>query len=261
MTTDNDRKEKKDEDADVHIHYGGMTLGSLLRKLESGMKYFRKLSRKKQRATRRQMVTNGHNNEERHLDLLRHGNYSTSALFAANELLREARKSIGISRENVLIQAGINPESERDSKTNCQWYELLETSNALPFFQGDFLRPLLKALKISVAEFKDLQQQALVEASRPFGEFTVVVRLVATVYQREILDVGTTLPQARKRVMEHSKRFYQACLRTTLISTEYYKEGELAYTSAHEPTGGLNNTFPGLYYDPDSFEQLVLKEW
>ena len=35
MTTNNDRKEKKDKEADLHIHYGGMTLGSLLRKLRS----------------------------------------------------------------------------------------------------------------------------------------------------------------------------------------------------------------------------------
>ena len=35
MTTNNDRKEKKDEEAGLHIHYGGMTLGSLLRQLRA----------------------------------------------------------------------------------------------------------------------------------------------------------------------------------------------------------------------------------
>ena len=35
MTTNNDKREKKDEEADLHIHYGGMTLGSLLRQLRA----------------------------------------------------------------------------------------------------------------------------------------------------------------------------------------------------------------------------------
>jgi hypothetical protein len=182
-------------------------------------------------------------------------------LFAANKLLRKSRRSIGLSREEVLTQAGINSESERDFKTNRKWYELLEESSALPFFPGDFLIPLLKTLKISVAEFKTLQQKALTEASKPLTEFTIVIRIFSAVYQRELLDLGTTLPQGRTRTMELSKRFGKACLRTTLVSTEYYEKGELAFTSAHAPSGGFNNTSAGIYYDPDSFEQLVLKEW
>jgi len=35
MTTNNDRKEKKEEEAGLHIHYGGITLGSLLRQLRA----------------------------------------------------------------------------------------------------------------------------------------------------------------------------------------------------------------------------------
>lgn len=208
-------------------------------------------------------MTKKHNDEEPQEPVLkrRYGNYHTSVLFAANKLLRESRRSKGISREQVLTQAGINPESKRVFKTNREWYELLEGSSALPFFPGDFLRPLLKALNISVAEFKTLQQQTLTEASKPSTEFTIVIRLYSAIYQRELLDLGTTLPQARTRVMELSKRFGKSCLRTTLVSNEYYEKGKLAFTSASAPTGGLNNTFPGLYFDADSFEQLVLKEW
>jgi hypothetical protein len=35
MTTNRNKETKKSEDADVHIHYGGMTIGSLLRQLEA----------------------------------------------------------------------------------------------------------------------------------------------------------------------------------------------------------------------------------
>jgi hypothetical protein len=35
MTNDQDKKQKPNKNDELHIHYGGMTLGSLLRKLRS----------------------------------------------------------------------------------------------------------------------------------------------------------------------------------------------------------------------------------
>ena len=192
---------------------------------------------------------------------LQYGNYRESILFVANERLRQARSSIGLSREEVLTQAGINPEEKRQLKTNREWYELLEANCALPFFPGDFLRPLLKALNITVAVFKVLQGQALVEASKPSSELTIVVRLMSAVYQRECLPLGTTLPHARSWAMQLSRQFHKACLRTTLTSVEYYEKGRLAFTAANIPSGGINNTSPNLDFDPDSFVDLVLKDW
>jgi len=189
------------------------------------------------------------------------GNYHAHILFTPNALLCEARKSIGLSREEVLTQAGIDPEGKRHLKTNREWYELLEGCWALPFFPGDFLRPLLKTLKITVAIFKTHQRQALAEASKPIGEFTIVIRLMSAVYQRECLPLGTSLPLARNWAMHYSSKFNKACLRTSLISVEYYEKGRLAFTSANIPSGGINNTSPELDYDPDSFVDLVLIDW
>ena len=189
------------------------------------------------------------------------GNYRAHILFTPNALLCEARKSIELSREEVLTQAGIDPEGKRHLKTNREWYELLEGCWALPFFPEDFLRPLLKTLKITVAIFQYHQWQALVEASKPIGEFTIVIRLMSAVYQRECLPHGTTLPHARSWAMHFSRKFNKACLRTTLTSVEYYEKGRLAFTAANIPSGGINNTSPNLDFDPDSFVDLVLKDW